>query len=82
MRQMFEVQDLFVKWKKLMEKSNGRKIKVLQFDNIGEYEKDQLLQFVQNNSIGIHFTVQKQIRVVRELNYASLKKVWCLLSNA
>jgi len=40
MRQKFEVLNLFVKWKKLTEKQTGRKIKVLQFDNIGEYNRD------------------------------------------
>ena len=41
--------------KKLMEKQTSKKIKVSQFDHVGEY-KDQFLQFGQNNGIGIHFT--------------------------
>jgi len=38
MRQRFDVLDLFMKWKKLMEKQIGKKIKVLQFDRVGEYK--------------------------------------------
>jgi len=34
-----------------MEKQTGRKIKVLQFDTVGEYKRDQFLQFDQNNGI-------------------------------
>jgi len=64
-----------------MEKLISRKIKVLQFDNVGEY-KDLFLQFGQNNDIGIHFTVRKQIEIAKELNCALLEKVRYLLSNA
>ena len=59
MRQRVEILDLFVKWKKLMEKQTSMKIKVLQYDNVGEYNRDQFLQFGQSNDFDMHFTVQK-----------------------
>ena len=58
MRQKFEVLHLFVKWRNLMEKQTDKKIKMLQFDHVGEC-KDHFLRFDQNNGIGIHFTVEK-----------------------
>jgi len=73
MRQKFEVLDLFMKMKKLMVKKNGRKIKVLQFDYVGE-NKDRFLKFDQNNSIDIHFTVGKQV-LVKEMNHFLLEKI-------
>jgi len=63
-----------------MEKQTGRKIKVLQFDHVGEYI-DRFLQFSQNSSIGIQFTVGKYW-VAKEMNRPLLKKVQYLLSNA
>jgi len=62
-----------------MEKHTCRKIKVLQFDHVGEY-KDQFLQFGQNNGISIHFTVEKH-EVAKVLNCSLLEKVRYLLSN-
>ncbi|KAH9754532.1 Integrase catalytic domain-containing protein [Citrus sinensis] len=44
MRAKDEVLEIFVKWKKLVETQTGRKIKVLQSDNGGEYTSDQFLQ--------------------------------------
>ena len=69
-RQRFEVLDMLVKWKKLMEKQTGRKIKMVQFGHFGEY-KDQFLQFGQNNCFGIHFTVSKH-RVAKKMNRSLL----------
>ena len=80
MRQRFEILDLFMKWKKLMEKQSSRRIDVLQFDHVREY-KDLFLWFGQNNGIDIHFTVGKY-RVAKETNCYFLEKIWCLLSNA
>jgi len=57
MRQKFEVLYMFVKWKNMMDKQTGKKIKMLQI-NVGQY-KDQFLQFRQNNGIGIHFKTGK-----------------------
>ncbi|KAH9656608.1 hypothetical protein KPL70_022746 [Citrus sinensis] len=44
MRANDEVLEIFVKWKKLVETQTGRKIKVLQSDNEGEYTSDPFLQ--------------------------------------
>ena len=38
--------ELFVEWKRIIEKSTGRKIKVLRSDNGGEYTSDPFLQHV------------------------------------
>jgi len=52
---------------------------VLQFDHI-RVCKDRFLRFSQNNSIGIHFKVEKH-RMVKEMNRSLLEKIQCLLSN-
>jgi len=62
--------------------TTGRKIEVLQFDNIEKYNRDQFLQFDKNNGISINFRVRKKIRVAKELNRALLEKIWYLLFNA
>ena len=64
----------------MIEKQIGKKIKLLQIDNIGEY-KDRFLQFGQNNRIDIHFTIGKH-GVTKEMNCSLLENVRCLLSNA
>ena len=38
MRQRFEVLDMLVKWKNMIEKQTGRKNKVLQIDNVRKYK--------------------------------------------
>ena len=43
MRANDEVLEIFVKWKKLMETQTSRKIKVLRYDNGGEYISDPFL---------------------------------------
>ena len=55
MRQRFEALNMLVKWKDMMEKQTGRKIKELQIGNLERY-KNQFLRFRQNTSIGTHFT--------------------------
>ena len=52
MRQRLEALGMLVKWKDMMEKQIGRKIKELQIDNVERY-KNQFLQFGQNNGIGL-----------------------------
>ena len=42
MRQIFEVLHMLVKWKNMMEKQIGKKIKILQIDSVRKY-KDQFL---------------------------------------
>ena len=53
---------------------------MLQFDNVGEYNRNQFLQFGQNNGFEIHFTVQKH-EMAKEMNRFLLEKIRCLLSN-
>ena len=43
MKHKGKVLELFVEWKKNMEKRMGRKIKVLRSDNGGEYTSDPFL---------------------------------------
>ena len=45
---------MLVKWKGIMKKQIGRKIKELQIGNLERY-MNQLLQFGQNTGIGTHF---------------------------
>ena len=67
-----------------METQTGRKIKVLQFDNRGEYTSDPFLQVCQNEGIKRHFIVRhtpQQNDVAEHMNRTLLEKVRCLLSN-
>ena len=57
MRHKGEVLELFVKWKVNLERSTGRKIKVLRSDNGGEYKSDPFLQLCLDEGIERHFTV-------------------------
>ena len=79
MRQRFEAY-MLVKWKDMMEKQTGRKIKELQIDNVERY-KNQFLQFVQSTGMGSHFTDGIHM-LVKEINRFLLEKAQCLLSNA
>ena len=78
-RQRFKILDMLVKWKNMMKKHTGRKIKVLQIDSVGEY-KDQFLRFYQNTGVDIHFTNGIH-GVAKKMNHSLLENVWCLLSN-
>ena len=49
-----EVLELFVEWKRKMEKSTGRKIKVFRSDNGGEYTNDPFLQLCRDEGIERH----------------------------
>ena len=51
---------MLVKWKDMIEKQTGRKIKELQIDNVERYE-NQFLQFGQN--IGLVLTSQMDYMV-------------------
>jgi len=42
-----------------LEKSTGRKIKVLRSDNRGEYKSDPFLKLCRDEGIDRHFTVRK-----------------------
>ena len=54
MRQKFEAQCMLVKWKNMMEKKTGRKIKELIIDNV-ENNRKQFLKLGQNTYISTHF---------------------------
>ncbi|KAH9689071.1 hypothetical protein KPL70_015335 [Citrus sinensis] len=85
MRAKDEVLEIFVKWKKLVETQTGRKIKVLRYDNEGEYTSDPFLQVCQNEGIKRHFTVRHTLQqngVAERMNRTLLEKVRCMLSNA
>ena len=65
MRHKDEVLELFVKWKANLERSTGRKVKVLRSDNGGEYKSDPFLQLCCNPLIpGVRITVS-----VRDTTY-------------
>ena len=79
MRQRCEALDMLVKWKDMMEKQTGRKIKELQIGYIERY-KNQFLRFGQNG-ISTHF--RDGIHgLAKEINHSLLEKARCLLSNA
>ena len=85
MKHKREVLDLFVEWKKNMEKNTGRKIKVLRSDNGGEYTSDPFLQLCRNEGIERHFTVREtpqQNGMAERMNKTLLEKVCYILSNA
>ena len=80
-----EVLELFVEWKKNLEKSTERKIKVLQSDNGGEYKSDFFLKLCRDEGIDMHFTVREipqQNVVAEKMNMTLLEKVRCMLFNA
>lgn len=73
-----------MKWKKLVETQTSKKIKVLRYDNGGEYISDPLLQVCQNEGIKKHFIVRDTPQhndVTECMNRTLLEKVWCMLSN-
>ena len=59
MLQKSEVLGIFVEWKKRIELKKGRKIKILKFDNGGEYKSDPFLQLCRDEDIERHFTVRQ-----------------------
>ena len=63
-----------------MENKKCRKIKVLRYDHVEEYE-DSFLQFSKNNGIVTHFTNGK-FGAAKGMNHALLEKVQYLLFNA
>ena len=78
MKHKGEVLELFVEWKKNLEKSTGRKIKVLRSDNRGEYKSDPFLKLCRNKGIDRHFTVREtpqQNGVAERMNRTLLEKV-------
>ena len=61
MKHKGKVLKLFVEWKKSIEKSMGRKIKVLQSDNRGEYKSDPFLKLCPDEGIERHFIVRETL---------------------
>ena len=57
MKHKDEVLNVFLKWNKMIETQNDRKIKRLTSDNGGEYKSDPLLKVCQDVGIMRHFTV-------------------------
>ena len=51
MKHKEKIMELFMEWKKNMEKNTGRKIKVLRLDNGEEYTSDLFLQLYRDESI-------------------------------
>ena len=64
---------MLVKWKNMMEKQTGMKIKELQIGNVERY-KNQFLQFGQNTHIGTHF-IEGIHELAKEINHSLLEKV-------
>ena len=63
----------------------GRKVKILRFDNGGEYKSDPISIVVHDEGIERHFTVKgtpQQNGVVERFNRVLLEKMQCLLSNS
>ena len=82
MKHKGEVLELFVEWKKNLEKSTGRKIKILRSNNGGE--SDPFLKLCRDEGIDMHFTVREtpqQNGVAERMNRTLLEKVRCMLSN-
>ena len=59
MKHKGEVLKLFVEWKKDLEKSTERKIKILRSDNRGEYKSDPFLKLCRDEDIDRHFIVRE-----------------------
>jgi len=79
-----KILELFVEWKKNMEKNTGRKINVLHLNNGGEYTSDPFLQLCHDDDIERNFTVREipqQNRVAEIMNLTLLEKICCMLSN-
>jgi len=82
MKHKGEVLELFVEWKRNLERSTGRKIKVLRSDNGGEYRSDLFLKLCRDEDIERHFTVREipqQNRVAEKMNRTLLEKVCCII---
>jgi len=80
-----KVLELFVEWKKNIEKSTRRKIKAPRLDNGGEYKSDSFLKVCRDEGIEKHFTIREtpqQNVGAKRMNKTLLEKVRCMLSNA
>jgi len=85
MKHKGKVLELFVEWKRNLEKRTRRMIKVLRSDNGGKYKSDPFLKLCHDEGIDRHFTVREtlpQNGVAERMNMTLLEKVCCMLSNA
>ena len=85
MKHKRKVVELFVEWERNMEKSTGRKIKILWLYNKNEYKSDPFLKLCHNEGIVRHFTVRKipqQNGLAERMNRTLLEKGRYILSNA
>ena len=62
MKHKGRVLELFVEWRKNLEKSTGRKIKVFLSNNGDEYKSNPFLKFCLDEGIDRHFTVRKTLQ--------------------
>ena len=77
MKHKGKVLELFVKWRKNLERSTGRKIKILLSDNGGEYRSDPFLKLCRDEGIERYFTVREtpqQNGVAERMNRILLEK--------
>ena len=85
MKHKEKVLELFIEWKKNLEKSTRTKIKILQSDNGGKYKSDPFLKLCRDEGIDRYFTVREtpqQNGVVERMYRTLLEKVRCMLSSA
>ena len=78
MKHKREVLELFVEWKRNLERSTRRKIKVLRSENGREYKSDPFLKLCRDVGIDMHFTVREtpqQNGVAKRMNMTLLEKV-------
>ena len=54
-----QVFEKFLEWKALVEKSTGRKLKVLRTDNGGEYKSTEFMNYMKREGVRHEFTVPK-----------------------
>ena len=69
--------------KRRMKLQTGKKIKILRFDNGGEYKSDPFLQLYCDEGIERHFTVRETPQhngMIEKFNHSLLEKILCLLS--
>jgi len=62
MKHKGKVLELFVEWKKNLEKSTGRKTKVLWSNNGSKYKSDPFLKLRCEEGIDRHFTVKETLQ--------------------
>jgi len=83
MWQRFEVLNLFVKRKNLMEKQTSMKIKVLQFDIVREYKRYQFMGFGQNNRLICISQFENRLGWLRSWTMSCWRRfgICCLMHN-